>query len=556
MPPKKGKARKSVALDTLPETEIDEQLLGNEGEEQAAQELGIELDKLQPASRAIARYLRIQRPIDWTDPENTPRVTTHKTRTAYILQRRGDEINPSCTRCRTAAKKPFKSCVAGPVVGTTSTAAFVRGACACCFFLGKDKDCSLVGNNMLLDGTSISQYVNDGFDLRDALEEIEEEAESQVIYEEEVQAKAPPVIQEPKAPKAKGKAPVTVSANSRPLQTVPSSTFFGAFHPDKAFFRVGLSRDGPRCQFDGDELRFPISRKIWDDPRRLLTAFSDLATFVSIVQARLYEVGQSETDSEYAFWRAEAARMSALYKPPQHAMDLIVNRTDAPPPVRASGKPPRMRLDANPYKSTLTRPAAAASSGTGKLAVPRVAASMSPMVPSHAATIQKYQPPNGLGITDDEIWAEQRDSFIASMTRRKPGETDKDKEKEKPRVANEQEIRYGEDDSPAASPASTAGRRRGFSEVFANDGDDQESASEEDEGGLSDPGMRTDTATRWAGSAGSEDDSDEDDDGDVDSTAAVKDDPKATSKPVSKAATIAASTSSRASKRRRTDSRE
>ncbi|KAL6231081.1 hypothetical protein BDW75DRAFT_53611 [Aspergillus navahoensis] len=85
--------------------------------------------------------------------------------------------------------------------------------------------------------------------------------------------------------------------------------------PGKDFTRVGVQHQrGPKCSFDGDELRFPISRGIWEDPRRLLTARRDLATFAAIADARLFELGSGEQDSDYLFWQKEARRIPRLYK--------------------------------------------------------------------------------------------------------------------------------------------------------------------------------------------------------------------------------------------------
>lgn len=46
----------------------------------------------------------------------------------------------------------FGSCVAAPVI---SGYAFQRGACANCIWDGKERSCSLRGENMLLDSTSV-----------------------------------------------------------------------------------------------------------------------------------------------------------------------------------------------------------------------------------------------------------------------------------------------------------------------------------------------------------------------------------------------------------------
>ncbi|KAL4782308.1 hypothetical protein BJX76DRAFT_332902 [Aspergillus varians] len=103
---------------------------------------------------------------------------------------------------------------------------------------------------------------------------------------------------------------------------VAPETFFGAFLPDRAFARVGECQRGPRCQFDGKELRFPIPRRVWEDAGLLLTARTDLAHFVAIVDARLFELGLGG-DSDYLFWEKEARRIPALYKLPRGVRSLI-----------------------------------------------------------------------------------------------------------------------------------------------------------------------------------------------------------------------------------------
>lgn len=219
----------------------------------------------------------------------------------------------------------FAQCVAAPVIGG---AAFANGACASCVW--DKKTCSLRGTMLALDGGSIRQFVdvkNDQYSLRDAIAAqkaaLEEQEREQGKGKEKEKAKKGKDKDTGKGDKKEREASISkdgaskgTETDGRNIQTIPSSTFFGAFVQDRRLNRVGVSQRGPRCEFDGDELRFPISRRIWEDPKRLLAARSDLAHFLATVDARLYEIGE-EGDDDSFFWRREAKRLPALYAAPQ-----------------------------------------------------------------------------------------------------------------------------------------------------------------------------------------------------------------------------------------------
>jgi hypothetical protein len=223
----------------------------------------------------------------------------------------------------------FAQCVAAPVIGG---AAFANGACASCVW--DRKACSLRGTTLALDAVSIRQFVdvgNDQFSLRDAIvaqkAALEEQEQEQSNGKGKGKGKGKAKNgkdkdsgkgdgEEGETSSSKDGASKGTGTDGRNIQTIPSSTFFGAFVQDRKLNRVGVSQKGPRCEFDGDELRFPISRSIWEDPKRLLAARSDLAHFLATVDARLYEIGE-EGDDDSFFWRREAKRLPALYAAPQ-----------------------------------------------------------------------------------------------------------------------------------------------------------------------------------------------------------------------------------------------
>ncbi|KAL2865321.1 DUF3716 domain-containing protein [Aspergillus lucknowensis] len=272
--------------------------LGPDAETQATIELGV--TKLSQGEKELSAFLAIQRNIEWEGEEQ--RCSKPKQRLAALLYRRGDVAAQPCSRCKTAGD--MKRCITAPVI---NGAAFQSGACSNCLWAGKDRSCTLRGTNMCLTLANIPQFLGKGqYDLRAAIAdaEAEEKAESEEEEEEEDE-------DEEKEEQEESAEPET----TRRIQTIPSSTFFGAFRTDGVLNRVGVSQRGPRCQFDGDELKFPISRAIWENPRRLLTARSDLAHFLSIADARLYELGEGDADSDYMFWAEEARRLPALYNP-------------------------------------------------------------------------------------------------------------------------------------------------------------------------------------------------------------------------------------------------
>ncbi|KAL3465215.1 hypothetical protein BJX64DRAFT_285758 [Aspergillus heterothallicus] len=325
--------------------------LGDAGEEQARKELG--KNKLTQAIKDIARHLEIHRVVNWTGgAARRKEVKTNRHRLALLLQRRGDAQQPRCTRCQQSGGGLFTECVAAPVIGG---AAFQQGSCAACIW--GNQACSLRGDTMALDQGSVKRFlaVDEGdYRLRDAIRELEEaateerereqlekarkqkerekrEKEREERKKREEKERKEKEKQEKEQEEArrreerdKGKgttgsgrdtAPSAPTGPQRNIQTIPSSTFFGAFLPDSQMNRVGVSQRGPRCDFDGDELRWPISRAIWEDPRRLLASRSDLAHFLSIVDARLYEFGEGEEDDSF-FWRGEGRRLPALYARP------------------------------------------------------------------------------------------------------------------------------------------------------------------------------------------------------------------------------------------------
>ncbi|KAL4802000.1 hypothetical protein BDV18DRAFT_164508 [Aspergillus unguis] len=288
------------------DSDEDRDALGIAGEEQAKQELPTGL-KLPPAGKEIARYLEIQRGLAWGKTHGARDATAPKEATAMVLQRRGDVQTPACERCQAQkGAAVFGACVGAPVF---RGAAFLKGACANCVWEGKERSCSLRGTNVAMDEESMGQFVGDEEGLRAAMaaeenvEEEEEEEEAEEEEEEEVEDEVEAEEEEEEEEEEE---------SHRVIQTVPSRSFFGAFKPDMAFARVGVSQRGPRCQFDGEELRFPITRDVWENSRLLVVARADLAHFVSIVDARLYELGSGE-NADYFFWQAEAKRMPGLY---------------------------------------------------------------------------------------------------------------------------------------------------------------------------------------------------------------------------------------------------
>lgn len=94
-------------------------------------------------------------------------------------------------------------------------------------------------------------------------------------------------------------------------ENVDVAAFLTEIKLHHSFSRVGTSQHGPRCHFDGVELKFPISREVWESERRLLKARSDLAHFVAIIDTRLYDMGYARSDA--VFWEREARRMTRLF---------------------------------------------------------------------------------------------------------------------------------------------------------------------------------------------------------------------------------------------------
>ncbi|KAL4915016.1 hypothetical protein BDW62DRAFT_203992 [Aspergillus aurantiobrunneus] len=296
-----------------------------EGETQEAREAGVNLS---PGAKDIVRYLEILRDHDWNEgkEEETPNSTTENV--AALLQRRGDTIQPACDRCQQVGGV-FRSCVAAPAF---RGAAFRQRSCANCIWDGKERSCSLRRGYTTLKPASIGHLLGNRW-LRAA---IAEEAETEVTDEERAGQRVERVVQGLDDPRPTN-------------EPVRPDTFFGAFLPDRAFARVGVNQRGPRCFFDGDELKFPLSRDIWEDPRRLVATRADLAHFVSIVDARLFELGRGG-DDDYLFWRQEADRMPALYNPPPPASDASSDAASypggPPPPGPAPPGPPAPRRPA------------------------------------------------------------------------------------------------------------------------------------------------------------------------------------------------------------------
>ncbi|KAJ0420347.1 hypothetical protein BJY00DRAFT_313019 [Aspergillus carlsbadensis] len=296
--------------------------------------------RLTKSGTNIIRHLEIQRDIAWAN-RRTKRSTNAQHRTATLLQRRGDAMQPECDECQDSSDSAagggaiFAECVAAPAIGG---AAFENGACASCVWRGKT--CSLRGTTMALDEGSVGQFVDvEGgeFSLREAIAaqrvalEGQEKRKGKGKGREKEKGKGKEKEKEKETEKVSSSSPPDPSA--RNIQTIPSSTFFGAFVQNERLNRVGVSQHGPRCEFDGDELRFPITRLVWEDPRQLVVARSDLAHFLAIVDARLFEIGEAGNDDSF-FWRREARRLPALYlapqAPPRRASPVQVPQTQDP----------------------------------------------------------------------------------------------------------------------------------------------------------------------------------------------------------------------------------
>lgn len=163
-----------------------------------------------------------------------------------------------------------------------------------------------------------SQFTGDGFNLRHAIREeawIDGEPSQPDLPEPpkmdvSVHAESgihPPSEDNDKANDDNG----SNDRNSSDKENVDVAGFFNEFKLDSSFARIGTSQYGPRCHFDGVELKFPISREIWKSERRLLKARSDLAHFVAIIDTRLFEMGYARSDA--VFWEREARRMTRLF---------------------------------------------------------------------------------------------------------------------------------------------------------------------------------------------------------------------------------------------------
>ncbi|KAL4960524.1 DUF3716 domain-containing protein [Aspergillus stella-maris] len=306
-PGNKGKAK------AVPE---DPDALGDEGVAQAEREQG---QPLPASARTIARHLEIRRDLDWSLDSGDQVTRSWWQRLALVLQRRGDVSEPGCERCQEedVTRGIFTSCVSAPAL---EGKAFQNGACANCIWVNRGRTCSGRHGGRALDGETLRQWLQDGEEsLRTAITketiqntEIEEEYietdhdEDETEHDENEENIEPQPC--PQQEQRQQQQPHHEYANA--------DTFFGAFTPGSPFARVGHSQRGPRCFFDGTELRFPISREIWQDRARLAVARSDLAHFAAIIDARLFEKGSGEGGNDYLFWNREARRLPGLYPLP------------------------------------------------------------------------------------------------------------------------------------------------------------------------------------------------------------------------------------------------
>ncbi|KAL4901704.1 hypothetical protein BDW74DRAFT_181422 [Aspergillus multicolor] len=298
--------------------------LGTAGKEQAEREI----PNLGADGALIARHLKITAKYDWTDGPKSP--SSRKQKTAMVLQRRGYEDIEGCSNC-VKGGQVFQYCVTAPrITGHGNYArnlySFQKGACANCIwhedkceFATASNLTSLTQGNIGCVLTNGRKTLHDEIEARDKRSAEDSDADGSDTSDEEVFPRVK------SGAKRKEVGQVKTKQLERNIQTIPSSTFFGAFLPGKDFTRVGVNGDrGPKRSFDGDELKFPITRDIWESPKRLITARSDLATFAGIADARLYELGQGDQDNDYLFWQSEARRIPGLYKvPPTKAYPRI-----------------------------------------------------------------------------------------------------------------------------------------------------------------------------------------------------------------------------------------
>ncbi|KAL4950589.1 hypothetical protein BDW69DRAFT_187219 [Aspergillus filifer] len=323
-PGNKGKAK------AVPE---DRDALGDEGVAQAERE---QAQTLPPTARTIARHLEVVRSADWSfnSGEQVPR--TWWQRLALVLQRRGDVSEPGCDRCQgedgdgDVSRGVFSSCVSAPVLDGK---AFQNGACANCIWVNRGRSCSVRHRGAKLDVETVRQWLEDGENsLRTAIaremiptfeteddeyvdtDRDESEDEDENNENEENVEPQPNPQQERWQRQQQQQQPQPQPQPQH--EYADAGTFFGAFEPGEPFARVGHSQRGPRCFFDGNELRFPISREIWRDRARLAVARSDLAHFAAILDARLFEQGSGEGGDDYLFWNREARRLAGLYPLP------------------------------------------------------------------------------------------------------------------------------------------------------------------------------------------------------------------------------------------------
>ncbi|CEL06850.1 hypothetical protein ASPCAL10022 [Aspergillus calidoustus] len=479
-------------------TTPDGPALGDAGEIEGSKEIGSRA-QLADLDRDIVRHLERQREIQWAN--KSKRATRGDHRTAMLLQRRGDVMQPPCDECQRDGDEDededeaegagvFAECVAAPVIGG---AAFANGACASCVW--EKKTCSLRGTTLALDGGSIRQFVdveNGQFSLRDAI------AAQRVALGEQEKGKGKGKGEKGKdTDKGKGKQKEVVASSSndtspeepdgRNIQTIPSSTFFGAFVQDRRLNRVGVSQRGPRCEFDGDELRFPISRLIWEDPKRLLAARSDLAHFLATVDARLYELGE-EGDDDSFFWRREAKRLPALYAAPQapkRASSVQVPQTQEPTDETPDVVPETQQNDETVIAETppKTTPQAATPKPQDK----------APVVPETQPADDKVIP---------ETPVEETPSAPKPTPQKKSPEVPETQSQGKPSVAAAVQNRPSSKDPKTGSKPGTS-RNTAF-EISDSQADNESSSSDS---GLPNPPARVDRKIRP-----SRDDDDEDDD--------------------------------------------
>ncbi|KAL4943447.1 hypothetical protein BDV06DRAFT_221194 [Aspergillus oleicola] len=291
----------------------DPNALGEKGIAQAVREEG---GRIPDSAREVARHLEILRAPDWSAHTGKQATSKWFQRLALVLQRRGDLASQACERC---SQNPgaFESCVVGPALGGQ---AFQCGACANCIWQNRARSCSFFVKKGGLAVNSIRKFLHEGeYSLREAITR-EEAGVQQREHEEYIETDHSEDEDEDDGQnqhqQQQQQQPQPQPEPEPEPQNTDAATFFGAFEPGQAFTRVGHSQRGPRCFFDGEELHFPISREIWRDVRRLITARSDLAHFASIVDARLYEMGSGEGGDDYLFWKSEGRRLPNRYPVP------------------------------------------------------------------------------------------------------------------------------------------------------------------------------------------------------------------------------------------------